>query len=137
MKKWILAVLAALLLVLFCSPTLAASNYISGNWEYKYLGNGTCEIVSYKGSEDTVTVPTTLDNMAVISIGASAFSNNGNIINVTIPEGITTLGNRAFYNCISLTYVSLPSTLTTLGDSAFFQSVYILLLSLFSFCQFF
>ena len=61
------------LLVLLVSTAGAANTFTSGDWEYKYLGNNTAEIVSYSGSADVLEIPTELDGMAVVSIGERAF----------------------------------------------------------------
>ena len=43
----------------------------------------------------------------------------GNLVNVKIPEGFTSIGNNAFYNCKGLTNITLPESLTSIGTSAF------------------
>lgn len=51
----------------------------------------------------------------VTEIAENAFYNNKNLIEVTIPEGVTTIGARAFQqrSGTNLTKITLPSTLTT------------------------
>ena len=41
------------------------------------------------------------------------------IINLVIPEGVTSIGNYAFTDCSSVTSVTLPSSLTSIGENAF------------------
>lgn len=65
----------------------------------------------------SLTVPGT-----VTSIGIAAFKQIGSLTSVVIQEGITSLPTQAFYNNFSnsIVNVSLPNSLTTIGDSAFF-----------------
>ena len=60
-------------------------------------------------------------------IGGSAFSNNGSLISVTLPAGITAINTAAFKNCYNLTTVIFlgvtdtdnAATAMTIGESAF------------------
>lgn len=47
------------------------------------------------------------------------FTRCNNLVEITIPEGITSIGNHAFYQCEKLSQVNFPSTLTTLGLECF------------------
>ena len=64
-------------------------------------------------------IPDTIDGKAVVAIGNSAFSNQNQLYQITIPASITNIGSNAFENCTSLTNVSLPNNLTSIGNSAF------------------
>ena len=48
--------------------------------------------------------------------GASFY---GNLVNVKIPEGFTSIDQYAFYNCISLTSIEFPEGLTFIDQYAF------------------
>ena len=48
--------------------------------------------------------------------GASFY---GNLVNVKIPEGFTSIGNYAFSSCKSLTSINLPESLTSIDNYAF------------------
>lgn len=41
------------------------------------------------------------------------------IVNLVVPEGVTSIADRAFANCLSIQSVSFPNTLLSIGDSAF------------------
>ena len=41
------------------------------------------------------------------------------IINITLPQGLTTIGNNAFCQCTNLLMTELPDKLTTIGDMVF------------------
>ncbi len=64
-------------------------------------------------------IPDTIDGVAVIKIGSSAFADCTSLTSVTIPEGVTEIGGSAFKGCTALTRVSLPSSVTKIGSSAF------------------
>lgn len=90
---------------------------------YTITGSGTVSVV--KGTYDydgDVTIPKTVSNgvetFSVTGIGESAFKSCGELVSVTMPEGLTSIGNEAFYQS-SIKTVSLPSTLSSMGSSAF------------------
>ena len=67
---------------------------------------------------NTLTIPATVDGMAVKSIGEEVFYQNNKIIKVIIPEGVERIERYAF-NRSSLQEIELPSTLKTIGYGAF------------------
>ena len=97
----------------------AEGEIVSGDYSYVELGDGTIEITGYSGTETEVTVPTTIDEKTVTSIGDFAFS-NPNLTKVTLPSTITNIGNNAFRQCEKLESINLPEGLLTIGDSAFY-----------------
>lgn len=55
----------------------------------------------------------------VTSIGDHAFSCSHSLVNITIPESVTTIGEWAFYACDSLTSITIPEGVTSIGEMAF------------------
>ena len=55
----------------------------------------------------------------VTSIGSSAFEDCDSPTTVTIPDSVTSIGSSAFDGCRSLTSVTIPESVTSIGDSAF------------------
>ncbi len=114
-----------------------------GDFSYVPQKDGTAEIRSYMGEEETVIVPetiegknvTTIQSMAfgfrdtvktvklpdsVTKIGDSAFYECSSLTKITFPKGITVIENDTFEGCSSLTEITLPDGLTKIGDSAFY-----------------
>ena len=56
----------------------------------------------------------------VTTIGDSAFDGCSSLSSITIPEGVTTIGKAAFRDCDSLTSITIPESVTTIGDDAFY-----------------
>jgi hypothetical protein len=65
--------------------------------------------------------PVSPDGNRVTGIGSSAFSGNGSITSVTVPDSVTVIDSYAFRNCSSLASIAIPDTVTNLGDSVFYQ----------------
>ncbi|MEE1065015.1 MAG: leucine-rich repeat protein, partial [Acutalibacteraceae bacterium] len=88
------------------SMTLKKSNYT--------YANQIIDDEAFRGCSalETVSLPTTLK-----SIGSHAF-NGCAIVNLTVPEGVTTIADGAFTNNVNLKTVSLPKTLTSIGATS-------------------
>ncbi|MEE0298370.1 MAG: leucine-rich repeat domain-containing protein [Christensenellales bacterium] len=70
-------------------------------------------------SQNTLTIPNSIDGRIISTIGKGAFENCTDIKSIIIPEGITKIDERGFYNCTSLYSIVLPQTLALIGASAF------------------
>ena len=76
-------------------------------------------VSAYKGSAESVTVPSEINGKPVLSVGDYSFAYNTSVKRVTVPEGVREIGKGAFDECTSLESISLPSTLETVLDYAF------------------
>jgi hypothetical protein len=74
-------------------------------------------IKRYRGKNINIQIPSNIKGMPVIGISDEAFLNKG-LINVIIPDGVTSIGRRAF-SMNHLSSVTIPNSVTTIGDSAF------------------
>ena len=116
------------------------------DWEYEASDGGAIITLAAKTSGD-VTIPSEIDGLPVVGIGASVFSGCAAITSVTIPQyvctertlsdvfpsayqaitnvvvadGVTRIGNALFKECAGLTSVAIPDTVTSIGDEAFFN----------------
>lgn len=69
---------------------------------------------------ERITLPDTLTEIRGLSWnGGGTFFNCTSLVDIDMPDSVTTIGRRAFYNCTSLALTSLPSSLTSIEVSAF------------------
>ena len=68
-----------------------------------------------------LTIPNTIDNKNIISIGPGAFENDTSFNSVIIPASVKTIDSNAFNGCSNLKIISFysNSTLNNIGTAAF------------------
>lgn len=81
------------------------------------LGSGLTELSADAFSGCGLTAVTIPGN--ITAIGNSAFSGCRQLERVTLEKGIQTIEKEAFTNCVSLVEIILPDTITSVGDYAF------------------
>lgn len=81
--------------------------------------DGTAIFMGMENATGAVTIPATVDGIAVTKIGAEAFKGNTAITSVTVPDGVTEIGESAFEGCTSLTSATLPDSVEIIGVRAF------------------
>ncbi len=143
MKRTLHALLGWLLLAaplagqaqFYYSENLASSN---GGFGFNEIY---ITITGYYGPDGAVTIPSTIGDYSVTTIGEDAFLDAIGVTNVTLPASVTTIGigafsdsgltsvvlsgnvtniaAEAFANCASLTNAILADGLNSLGPSAF------------------
>ena len=120
---WI--VLAAVAALLFSVSVLAEEQEgvkpqesvtsVSGDWEYTMEDSGLV-ITAYKGTAQTVVIPSTIDDLKVSIIGRQAFYNNHTMRSLTIPEGVTSIRAEAFRGCTALNTINYNAKNCTFPD---------------------
>jgi len=71
--------------------------------DFLYLSNESgATIMGYTGSEASVTVPETINELTVTEIGDGAFEGNTTLEAIDLPDSITVIGVKAFANCSNL-----------------------------------
>ncbi|MCX6927871.1 MAG: leucine-rich repeat domain-containing protein [Verrucomicrobia bacterium] len=106
--SWILSLLALLTL-----PAVVDA-------QFNYTTNdGTISITGYTGSGGAVSIPSTINDLAVTSIGSNAFLYLSGLSSVRIPNSVTNIGDLAFASCTSLTNITIGNNVTSIGNLAF------------------
>lgn len=118
MKK-LMALVCTLVCALYLLSAVLAEGGVSGDYEYVLLPDGTAEISAYNGTATKLSIPKTLDGLAVTSIGDCAFFFNGDLQSVELPDGITAIKWMAFSGCSNLTELVLPETVSDIDPAAF------------------
>ena len=67
-----------------------------GNYSYIVLTDGTVEISKYKGTEETVIIPETINGKKVTSLGLYSFTNCTTIIKLKIPQYVSNIEDPVF-----------------------------------------
>ena len=67
-----------------------------------------------------ITIPATYCGKAVTEIARSGFSSCPNLVNIAIPDSVTSIGENAFNGC-SLTSIVIPNSVTEIGYGAFYN----------------
>ena len=113
-------------------PTYIYGYYVDG--EDSILGVDMFDKVEIDGTEVSVADLDAAEGMYQLSIGEhtiaytlkdpttianEAFYGCSSIVNVTIPNSVTSIGDGAFYDCSSLTDVAIGSGVTSIGGNAF------------------
>ena len=84
---------------------------------YEDLG-GNHYLVNYLGEGGDITLPT-LEEGQTYEIYQYAFLRCGDLISITIQEGVTSIGNYAFQYCSGLISVVIPNSVVSIGRYAF------------------
>lgn len=92
---------------------------IMSGYHYAIKEDNTVEIVRYTGSSKNISIPESIENKNVTSIGVAAFANLSDLETVSIPDSVLTIESSAFSECSSLKKVSFPSELQVIGNNAF------------------
>jgi len=77
---------------------------------YTYItNNGTITITGYTGPGGAVSIPSTINGLAVTCIGEEAFDGCISLTNVSIPDSVTNIANAAFSHCFLLTTMTVDT----------------------------
>lgn len=92
--------------------------YYNDDFIYEVLSDKTITIHCYIGTASDVMVPSSIDDLPVVSVESLAFYGT-NVKEVNISEGITTLKDEAFFYSSLLESAKLPATIKTVGQGVF------------------
>jgi len=110
------------------TPTPDDDHYTDASgitWYYRVIedyaeiyNNGKCAVAS-ASAITTLTLPTTLGNYIVKSIGERAFANLKGITTVSVPTTYESISDFAFSNCTSLASVTIANGVRMIGKAPF------------------
>ena len=103
--RQIASALAALSIIV-AESAKGQSGELSNGLEWEQIGNA-IEIYDYKGTGGAVSIPATISNLPVTSIGEYVFKYSP-LTSITIPGTVTNIGEDAFFNCTNLPSVTIP-----------------------------
>jgi hypothetical protein len=114
----------ALMLATVLALTLAACSNGGGggDFEYKAIAGGV-EITRYIGTSIRVRIPEQIEGVTVTSIGEQAFFQTG-IMEVYIPNGVTSIGLWAFSGNEALTNVTMSNSAPVIGGLLHFGGIF-------------
>lgn len=95
--------------------------------------NNVAKLTNYKGNQEEVLIPSSINGYPVKEIKASMFEGNTTLQSLIIAEGIEVIGDNAFKGCTSLKQIKIegldtnnaygeiyfPNSLKTIGKNAF------------------
>ena len=87
-------------------------------FEYEDVEGG-ISITKYNGSDEIVSVPNSIDDKSVVSIGASAFVNCSTVIGLKLADSVVTVEEKAFLNCKSMKVLVTGTALRTISTYGF------------------
>ena len=116
----ILTIMMFLLLVILCGAvyavdTVTGTSTINGetiNWEYNLNSSNEIENLKCTNVEKlngSITIPSTLDGKAVVSLANEAFKSASEVTEIVVPSSVKIIGYKAFENCTKLNKVNLGS----------------------------
>ncbi len=122
-KHIIVLFMVLMIVVLSISIAYAESIYYADGYQYTYINN---EKISLYGADDGImnplTIPSTINNRAVVDIRNMAFFENTVLSSVDFSNAtnIERIGSFAFANCTNLDgEVAIPDTVTKIESAAF------------------
>lgn len=89
----------------------SAKTIYEGDFEYNVNEiKGTAVITKYKGNEQELSIPETVEAYTVVGINSFVFAHKHNIKKVIIGENIASIGYGAFANCTSLDEIEISNS---------------------------
>ena len=102
------------------TENLVSSTCIECNFEITPIDSYSYKLISYKGEETQVLIPSVYNERTVSAIENGCFKGNTKITSVEIADGVASIGSLAFMNCSSLEKVVIPASVTSIGTQAFY-----------------
>lgn len=104
------------------TPEVKTITTDKGVFTFEEADGDTAILVGYNGKatkDDHVEIPTEFNGRPVVAIGDNVFYNLAAVVEVKIPDTVTSIGDFAFAGCGELVSITLPDGLVSLGMGAF------------------
>lgn len=89
---------------------ISSGDGVYGDFKYTVSDNNEVTITKYTGSDTEVVIPSTIENMPVVKIGALTFQNCSNLKILKISDSVTSItDNSVFYGCAGLTDIDVSN----------------------------
>ncbi|MBO4535428.1 MAG: leucine-rich repeat domain-containing protein, partial [Clostridia bacterium] len=112
------------------------SRYFAGTDRYNVYTPSSCFVYTTTASGVTITglrnhvcqghanikIPASINGVTVVAIAPSAFEGAGDVVSITIPEGVTSIGEDAFAGCSSLNSIVIAEGNTSYTVAANYTS---------------
>lgn len=92
------------------------------NFNYEEKGEG-IYITHYNGKEETVTIPSMIDDKPVIGIESQAFAECRGIKKIVLPQTLKRINDYAFSRCTELETIVIPDSVTRIGAYVFKECI--------------
>ncbi len=104
------------------TPEVKTITTDKGVFTFEEAAGDSAILVGYNGratKDDHVEIPEEFNGRPVVGIGDAVFYNLAAVVEVKIPDTVTSIGKFAFANCTELESISLPAGLLTIEANAF------------------
>lgn len=104
------------------TPEVKTITTDKGVFTFEEAAGDTAILVGYNGratKDDHVEIPAEFNGRPVVGIGDEVFYNLAAVVEVKIPETVTSIGKFAFANCTELESITLPAGTLSIDNNAF------------------
>lgn len=112
--------------VLLCSATVNAYDFEVDGIYYNIISTTDLTVKVTSGDNNysgEIIIPSAITyksrTLKVVAIGDAAFFGCDSLVNITIPNTVTSIGKSAFSRCSALASAAIPNSVTTIGNYAF------------------
>jgi len=90
--------------LLHLAAVMVAAQSLQAQFSY-VTNNGTITITQYIGSDGSVTIPDTINDLPVTGVESDSFSVNNSLTNIMVGSGVTNISDGAFTGCFKLSAI--------------------------------